>query len=93
MREWFTEFRFVLDATPQMEYSIAATGVLPMLIFALGTWLITRLDTAGPYGPMIMAVEGPFELVLAGLSVIMFLGLAAKAAKQYRTARARLYGL
>ena len=93
MKEWFTELCFILDATPQMEYSIAATCVLPALMFALGTWLITSLDTSGPYGAMVAAVEGPLEMVFAGLSALLFFRLAAKVAKQYRKARARLYGL
>jgi hypothetical protein len=93
VKEWFTEFCFILDATPQMEYSIAAAGVLPALMFALGTWLITSVDTSGPYGAMVAAVEGPFEMVFAGLSVLLFFRVAAKVAKQYRKARTRLYGL
>jgi hypothetical protein len=93
VKAWFTEFCFILDATPQMEYSIAAAGVLPALMFALGTWLMTSLDTSGPYGRMVAAVEGPFEMVFAGLSALLFFCLAAKVTKQYRKARARLYGL
>ena len=92
MKEWLTEFCLVLEATPQMEYSIAAAVALPALIFAFGTWLISGLDTSGPFGPMIAAVEGPFEMTFAALSVILFFRLAATVAKRYRKARARLYG-
>lgn len=92
IKVWFTEFCLVLDRTPQIEYAIAATVVLPALTFAFGTWLVTGLDTSGPFGPMVAAVEGPFEIVFAALSAILFCRLAAKVAKQYRKARARLYG-
>lgn len=92
VKEWFTEFWLVLEITPQLEYSIVAAVALPALIFAFGTWLVTGLDTSGPFGPMIAAVEGPFEMTFAALSVILFLRLAAKVAKKYRKARARLYG-
>jgi hypothetical protein len=93
IKEWFAEFNLVLDATPRMEYLIAAAGVIPALMFAFGTWLITGLDTSGPFGAIVAAVEGPFEMVNATLSAILFFRLIAKVAKQYRTARARLYGL
>ena len=93
IKEWFAEFCVVLDATPRLEYSIAAAGTFPVLIFAFGTWLITGLDTSGPYGAMVAAVERPFEVVIATLSAILFFRLTAEVAKQYRKARARLCGL
>jgi hypothetical protein len=92
IKECFTEFCLVLEASPQMEYSIAAALALPAVVFALGTWVITSLDISGPYGPMVAAVEAPFELIFAALSAILFFCLISKAAKQYRKARARLYG-
>jgi hypothetical protein len=91
MKGWFTEFCLVLEITPQLEYSIAATGAVPALLFAIGTWVITNLDTSGPYGPMVAAVQGPFEMIFAALSAILFFHLASNVAKQYRKARARLY--
>ena len=92
IKDWFTEFCLVLEITPQLEYLIAAAGAVPALIFAFGTWVITSLDTSGPYGPMVAAVEGPFEMIIAALSAILFFRLASQVAKQYRKARARLYG-
>jgi hypothetical protein len=92
IKEWFTEFCLVLEIAPRLEYSIAATGVVPSLFFALGTWAITSLDTSGQYGSMVAAVEGHFEIVIAALSVILFFRLGAKVAKDYKKARARLYG-
>jgi hypothetical protein len=92
IKDWFTEFCLVLEITPQLEYWIAAAGAVPALISAFGTWVITSLDTSGPYGPMVAAVEGPFEMIFAALSAISFLHLASKVAKEYRKARARLYG-
>ena len=92
VKEWFTEFCLVLEITPQLEYSIAAAGAVPALLFAFGTWLITGLDTSGPYGPMVAAVEGPLEMANAALSALLFFRLTARVAKQYRKARARLYG-
>jgi len=82
MKEWFTEFCLVLEMTPQLEYWIAAAVA----------WVITGLDTSGPYGPMVAAVEGPFEMIFAATSAILFFHLTSKVAKQYRKARARLYG-
>jgi hypothetical protein len=92
IKEWFVEFCFVLEATPRLEYEMAASIALPCLFFAAGTWLITSLDTSGPYGPMVAAVEGPFELVFAALSTILFVRMASKVAKNYRKARAKLCG-
>jgi hypothetical protein len=91
MKEWFTEFCLVLEISPQLEYWIAAAVALPALIFAFGTWVITSLDTSGSYGPMVAAVEGPFEMIFAALSAMSFLHLTSKVAKLYRKARARLY--
>jgi hypothetical protein len=92
LKEWFTEFCLVLEITPQLEYWITAAIALPALIFALGTWPITSLDTSGPFGPMVAAVEGPFEMIFAALSAIVFFHLTSNVAKQYRKGRARLYG-
>jgi hypothetical protein len=92
MKEWFTEFCLVLEIAPQLEYWIATAIALPASTFAFGTWFITSLDTSGPYGPMVAAVEGPFEMTFAALSAILFFHLTSKVAKQYRKARARLYG-
>jgi hypothetical protein len=92
IKDWFTEFCLVLKINPQLEYWIAAAGAVPALLFAFGTWVITSVDTSGPYGPMVAAVEGPFEMVFAALSAILFFHLASNVAKQYRKARARLYG-
>ena len=92
IKDWFTECCLVLEITPQLEYWIAAAVALPALIFAFGTWVTTSLDTSGPYGPMVAAVEGPFEMIFAALSAILFFQLTSKVAKQYRKARARLYG-
>jgi hypothetical protein len=92
IKEWFAEFCYVLESTPHMEYAIATAFVLPVLIFAFGTWIVTGLDPSGPYGAMIQAIEGPFELVFASLSAMMFFHLMAVVAKHYRKARARLYG-
>lgn len=92
VKEWFTEFCLVLEVTPQMEYTVAAAFALPTLVFAGGTWLMTSLDTSGSYGPMVAAIEGPFEMVIAGLSALLFFQLVARIAKQYRKARARLNG-
>lgn len=86
------EFCHVLEVTPQMEYTVAAAFALPSLLFAGGTWLITSLDTSGPYGPIVAAVEGPFEMTFAVLSGLLFFRLIARAARQYRKARARLHG-
>ncbi len=72
IKEWFTEFCLVLEITPQLEYWIAAAFALPALIFAFGTWVITSLDTSGPYCqlPYLMRLS-PFidETVEAFLSL------------------------
>jgi hypothetical protein len=91
IKEWFMEFCHVLKVTPQMEYTVAAAFALPSLLFAGGTWLINSLDTSGPYGAMVVAVEGPFEMIFAVLSGLLFFSLIARAAAQYRKARARLH--
>jgi hypothetical protein len=92
IKEWFTEFCLVLEIAPQLEYWIAAAVALPASIFAFGTWVITGLDTSGPYGPIVAAVQAPFDMIFAALSAILFLHLTSKAAKEYRKARTRLYG-
>ena len=92
IKEWFAEFCVVLETTPRIEYSIAMTGVLPTAMFFFGTWLVASIDISGPYGPMVAAVEGPSELVIATLSLILFVRLVSRVARQYRKARARLYG-
>ena len=92
IKEWFTEFCLVLEATPRLEYSIAAVPVVPALFFAFGTWVLSTLDTTGPYGPMVAAMEGPLQIVFAALSAMLLLHMLSRASMQYRKARSRLYG-
>ena len=92
IKEWFMEFCAVPEATPRLEYSLAASVALPAFLFAFGTWLITRVDVSGFYGPIVAAVQGPLEIVVTALSMILFVRIASKVADDYRKARARLCG-